>query len=196
LARLAAWFRGDRSGGRRLRAWYGVAATFLSMLVFCVLVATVSYWKAFLFAGLALAAFSLAECLVPESWRSEQSAAEQEPPAGALSRTCRVGLTKAAIDALPTFAYAPSTGAEGAGDVESGSGELCSVCLEDLAGGEMVRRLPACEHLFHVECIDMWLHSHTTCPVCRCDLSPPRKITAKVAAVETGPLSDDVLPPV
>lgn len=47
--------------------------TFLSMVVFCVLVATVSYWKAFVFAGLVLSAFALIECPEPESWRIEQS---------------------------------------------------------------------------------------------------------------------------
>lgn len=31
----------------------------------------------------------------------------------------------------------------------------------------MGRKLPKCEHVFHMECIDMWLHSHATCPVCR-----------------------------
>jgi hypothetical protein len=43
------------------------------------------------------------------------------------------------------------------------------VCLEHVRAGETVRQLPACRHLFHVGCIDMWLHSHRTCPLCRCD---------------------------
>jgi hypothetical protein len=26
-----------------------------------------------------------------------------------------------------------------------------------------------------VECIDVWLTSHTTCPLCRADVEPPEK---------------------
>ncbi|XP_078156513.1 RING-H2 finger protein ATL60-like [Carex rostrata] len=43
----------------------------------------------------------------------------------------------------------------------------CAVCLSDVAEGEEVRILPKCNHGFHVKCIDMWFHSHTTCPLCR-----------------------------
>lgn len=43
----------------------------------------------------------------------------------------------------------------------------CAVCLSDVAKGEEVRFLPKCNHGFHVKCIDMWFHSHTTCPLCR-----------------------------
>ncbi|XP_078157481.1 RING-H2 finger protein ATL60-like [Carex rostrata] len=43
----------------------------------------------------------------------------------------------------------------------------CAVCLSDVAEGEEVRFLPKCNHGFHVKCIDMWFHSHTTCPLCR-----------------------------
>lgn len=43
----------------------------------------------------------------------------------------------------------------------------CSVCLSDIAEGEQVRLLPKCNHGFHVKCIDMWFHSHSTCPLCR-----------------------------
>jgi hypothetical protein len=190
LARLPIWFHRDENGGRR-RPWYGVAVSFISMLVFCVLVATVSIWKAFLFAGLALVAFGIVECLRPRGGTGD----EQETRAATPPPAWKFGLAKSVIDKLPTYAYTPS-GTEGGGDLESGSGEPCSVCLEDLVDGEMVRRLPTCKHFFHVECIDMWLHSHTTCPVCRCDLSPPRKITAKLAAVEIEPPTDDALPPV
>lgn len=43
----------------------------------------------------------------------------------------------------------------------------CAVCLSDINEGEEVRILPKCNHRFHVKCIDMWFHSHSTCPLCR-----------------------------
>ncbi|KAJ7524440.1 hypothetical protein O6H91_17G006200 [Diphasiastrum complanatum] len=43
----------------------------------------------------------------------------------------------------------------------------CMICLSDFQDGEMVRLLPICGHLFHVQCVDVWLHLHTSCPACR-----------------------------
>ncbi|KAL3366342.1 hypothetical protein AABB24_011158 [Solanum stoloniferum] len=43
----------------------------------------------------------------------------------------------------------------------------CAVCLCDVSEGEMARLLPKCNHGFHVDCIDMWFQSHSTCPLCR-----------------------------
>ena len=108
----------------------------------------------------------------------------------------RFGMPKAAIDALPTFAYTPEgadQGGDGGGDLESGAaagGEQCPVCLEDVEAGEMVRQLPACRHLFHADCVDAWLRAHRTCPLCRCEL-PPRKAagaTATAPVVAAGAL--------
>lgn len=48
----------------------------------------------------------------------------------------------------------------------------CAVCLCDFKDGETVRLLPECLHCFHVPCIDMWLRSHTNCPMCRTETSP------------------------
>ncbi|CAL5038853.1 unnamed protein product [Urochloa decumbens] len=72
------------------------------------------------------------------------------------------------IAKLPEFAYAESARRD-----DGGRAAQCSVCLGTVLAGEMVRRLPLCKHLYHVECIDMWLASHTTCPLCRADVEPP-----------------------
>ncbi|CAN6163822.1 unnamed protein product [Urochloa humidicola] len=72
------------------------------------------------------------------------------------------------VTKLPEYAYTQSSrrrSSNGGGD-----GAQCSVCLGAVQPGEMVRRLPICKHLYHVECIDMWLASHATCPVCRSDV--------------------------
>ena len=46
----------------------------------------------------------------------------------------------------------------------------CAVCLADLSDGEAARFLPECGHGFHAECVDLWLRSHPTCPLCRADV--------------------------
>ena len=48
-------------------------------------------------------------------------------------------------------------------------GELCTICQEKYSRNEQVNKLP-CGHLFHKECLEPWLQTHSTCPVCRLDL--------------------------
>ncbi|KAK0593256.1 hypothetical protein LWI29_033655 [Acer saccharum] len=45
----------------------------------------------------------------------------------------------------------------------------CLICLSEFNDGEAVRLLSECLHSFHVPCIDMWLVSHSSCPLCRAD---------------------------
>jgi hypothetical protein len=75
------------------------------------------------------------------------------------------GLPAAALRALPVAVYSKQEWSSDGG----GKGEAleCAVCLSEVADGEKVRALPKCGHGFHVECIDMWFHSHDTCPLCR-----------------------------
>ncbi|XP_030445774.2 RING-H2 finger protein ATL52-like [Syzygium oleosum] len=55
---------------------------------------------------------------------------------------------------------------------EPGSEYECAVCLSVFEEGEEVRQLPRCKHSFHVSCIDMWLYSHSDCPLCRLPAHP------------------------
>eukprot|EP00899_Mesostigma_viride_P014981 jgi/Mesvir1/23484/Mv22332-RA.1 len=54
--------------------------------------------------------------------------------------------------------------------VEEVSDELCSICLEELQEGDVMRTLP-CVHAFHIACIDPWLRQQAACPVCKSPLT-------------------------
>ncbi|KAI4355999.1 hypothetical protein L6164_000053 [Bauhinia variegata] len=50
-------------------------------------------------------------------------------------------------------------------------GTDCSVCLSEFQENENLRLLPNCNHAFHLPCIDTWLRSHSSCPLCRSNIS-------------------------
>ncbi|XP_047318644.1 RING-H2 finger protein ATL40-like [Impatiens glandulifera] len=79
----------------------------------------------------------------------------------------RPGLDPAVIASLPIFPFKKETTTD-----DDESQIECSVCLSLLEQNEMVRKLPNCNHTFHSQCIDMWLGSHSTCPVCRTEAEP------------------------
>lgn len=58
----------------------------------------------------------------------------------------------------PEIHYKPST-----------EPESCTICLEDLKAGVLVRTLN-CTHTFHSSCILEWYLSKSTCPLCKRDL--------------------------
>lgn len=68
------------------------------------------------------------------------------------------GLDPTVLKSLPVFVYSPNTHPD---SIE------CAVCLSEFEENEKGRTLPKCNHSFHIECIDMWFHSHSTCPLCR-----------------------------
>ncbi|GMY30580.1 probable E3 ubiquitin-protein ligase RHA4A isoform X1 [Fagus crenata] len=57
----------------------------------------------------------------------------------------------------------------------------CCVCLGEFEIKEELLQIPLCKHVFHVECIRHWLHSNSTCPLCRC-MVIPTKLHNPVAA--------------
>ncbi|KAJ0796027.1 putative transcription factor C2H2 family [Helianthus annuus] len=73
----------------------------------------------------------------------------------------KLGLPISIISSLPLFVYKLSSFEDRDYALE------CAICLCVFEEEEIGRKLPVCGHAFHVECIDMWLHSHSTCPICR-----------------------------
>ncbi|XP_061369731.1 RING-H2 finger protein ATL46-like [Gastrolobium bilobum] len=75
------------------------------------------------------------------------------------------GLDQAFIDALPVFLYKEIVGLKEPFD--------CAVCLCEFSEKDKLRLLPMCSHAFHISCIDTWLLSNSTCPLCRGTLLTP-----------------------
>ncbi|CAN4086129.1 unnamed protein product [Withania somnifera] len=69
------------------------------------------------------------------------------------------GLDQAIIDNLPVFLYKDIRGLKEPFD--------CAVCLCEFSEHDKLRLLPFCSHAFHIHCIDTWLLSNSTCPLCR-----------------------------
>ncbi|KAK9676922.1 hypothetical protein RND81_11G109900 [Saponaria officinalis] len=71
------------------------------------------------------------------------------------------GVDPAIVESLPAYLYA---GRDVEGEEEESQ---CAICLGEFEEKEWVKSIPYCGHVFHVTCIDMWLSSHVTCPLCR-----------------------------
>ncbi|KAL1566214.1 RING-type E3 ubiquitin transferase [Salvia divinorum] len=69
------------------------------------------------------------------------------------------GLDQSLIDALPLFYYKDIIGLKDPFD--------CAVCLSEFSSLDKLKVLPNCSHAFHIHCIETWLLSNSTCPLCR-----------------------------
>ncbi|KAJ6347275.1 hypothetical protein OIU76_003879 [Salix suchowensis] len=49
----------------------------------------------------------------------------------------------------------------------------CCVCLGEFEIKDELLQIPSCKHVFHINCIQHWLYSNSTCPLCRCDVMLP-----------------------
>ncbi|CAN6932193.1 unnamed protein product, partial [Brassica oleracea] len=139
--------------GRQLRP-NQVPAVIIGMLIFSLL-------------------FSMIACCVCYKYRSmsprgTNSDTDEEGRGGVpwTRRTSR-GVEKDVIMSFPSFLYSQVKGLKiGKGGVE------CAICLNEFDDGEELRLMPGCSHAFHAPCIDVWLSSRSTCPVCRDNLAP------------------------
>ncbi|XP_020578889.1 RING-H2 finger protein ATL3-like [Phalaenopsis equestris] len=94
------------------------------------------------------------------------------------------GLDPTILRSIPITLYKPS---------DFKHGLECAVCLSELTAGEEARLLPKCGHGFHLQCIDTWLQSHSTCPICRRSVGPEAVEDHEHRSDESPDLPADVL---
>ncbi|KAL6841491.1 hypothetical protein ACP4OV_028634 [Aristida adscensionis] len=108
-------------------------------------------------------------------------AATPPPPAAG-------GVPKPVVESLPFFRFAALRGAR--------QGMECSVCLARFDDADLLRLLPRCRHAFHLDCVDRWLDSSASCPLCRAqvdagDAALGLKFAASARIVFGGGADDD-----
>lgn len=76
------------------------------------------------------------------------------------------GLDPMTIKALPITLHQSASCSRNGAVVET----ECCICLGIFEDGDKVKVLPQCHHCFHCECVDMWLTTRSSCPLCRASL--------------------------
>jgi len=58
-----------------------------------------------------------------------------------------------------------------------GCDQRCPICLDDYKPTDSILKITDCSHWMHKDCLQQWLHSANTCPVCRKRVKGKRKRT-------------------
>ncbi|KAL1332538.1 hypothetical protein HN51_061323 [Arachis hypogaea] len=66
------------------------------------------------------------------------------------------------------------------GDYEN---KECCICLSSFQENEKVKILSECEHVYHSECLDLWLRAHPSCPLCRASLHFSNSLAMKKCTI-------------
>ncbi|ESQ39815.1 hypothetical protein EUTSA_v10001206mg [Eutrema salsugineum] len=104
--------------------------------------------------------------------QSQQETAGQPPP--------NPGLEPRIIQSFPLFPFSSVKDLR-----EDKHGLECAICLLEFEEEHiLLRLLTTCYHVFHQECIDRWLESNKTCPVCRRNLDPNAPENIKELIIE------------
>ncbi|KAI4302912.1 hypothetical protein MLD38_038605 [Melastoma candidum] len=86
------------------------------------------------------------------------AAVSRSPSVTYLSSPCEKGLKGELSGKLPTIVFNEEVKA---------TNSQCCVCLGDYEMKEELVEVPPCRHVFHADCIALWLHANSTCPLCR-----------------------------
>ncbi|XP_048496831.1 putative RING-H2 finger protein ATL21A isoform X2 [Beta vulgaris subsp. vulgaris] len=96
--------------------------------------------------------------------RAQLAGSDSEAPIVATSNTNQAisgGLDTITINSYPMVVVGES------GRLIKSDDDKCSICLSDYHPGDTLKILPECLHRFHDDCIDLWLSSKASCPICR-----------------------------
>ncbi len=114
--------------------------------------------------------------------QDSSAGAENGRPANSAVSLRTKGLEKSVVESLPVVHFKDlnfqdemdhGNKTEDGGDGENEEVEPhreCAVCLNEFEAEDSLRLLPKCKHIFHLECIDVWFQSHSTCPLCRANV--------------------------
>ncbi|RWV94538.1 hypothetical protein GW17_00042913 [Ensete ventricosum] len=83
------------------------------------------------------------------------------------------------IDSLPVFTLAFALASLPMSSPD------CAVCLCPFSPHDELRLLPACRHAFHSSCVEPWLRTTPSCPLCRASIAlpiPPLQLPPSSAA--------------
>ncbi|KAL3497813.1 hypothetical protein ACH5RR_040545 [Cinchona calisaya] len=116
------------------------------------------------------------------SWHLRHSPADT--PVVPINPQNNLGIDPKIIESFPTFTYSSVKDYR-----KEKYGLECAICLVEFRDDDVLRLLTACCHVFHQECIDLWLEKHKTCPVCRRSLDTvdesPEKSSSPISFTNT-----------
>ncbi|CAL5366362.1 unnamed protein product [Camellia sinensis] len=95
-------------------------------------------------------------------WVRRSAAADAQAPPPSPPPPPPQGLDTSTINSFPIILHDSNT-------TNVGESECC-ICLGVFEDGDKVKVLPMCRHCYHSECVDKWLASRSSCPLCRSSL--------------------------
>lgn len=116
------------------------------------------------------------------SRRREESLMVYSP--GIVSR----GLDESVIRSIPILQFKK----KGSKDFGERSFCECAVCLNEFQEDERLRIIPSCSHVFHIDCIDVWLQNNANCPLCRTSISATSRFQADLVLAPSSTPEDPI----
>ncbi|KAF4374548.1 hypothetical protein G4B88_004800 [Cannabis sativa] len=89
------------------------------------------------------------------------------------------GLDESVIRSIPVFHFKKTQLSGENEEQEKQISDHCAVCLSEFNDEEKLRIIPNCNHIFHIDCIDVWLQNNANCPLCRRSISPENRFAGK-----------------